>query len=90
MKTLFTLAFLFGVSIRILSPEFHVTRVGDVLIMIAVFGGVLLMGKRMRTRDFRPAPEPIRLGLLSDADSIPPAFDKHGRTPFERVCTNDE
>jgi hypothetical protein len=89
MKTLFTLAFLLGVLIRISSAEYHLTRVGDVLIMIAIFGGLLLMGKRIRVGDFMPAPEPIRLGLRRGPHSVPRAFDEKGRTPFERVQADD-
>jgi hypothetical protein len=89
LKTLFTLAFFLGVLIRILGAEFQITQVGDVLIMIAVFGGLLLMGKRIRVRDFIRASEPLRLGLRSDPQPLPPAFDEKGRTPFERVQADD-
>jgi hypothetical protein len=89
MKVLFTISFLLGVLVRSLSSELHVTQIGNVLIMIAVFGGLLLMGKRMRVKDFRTASEPLRLGLRSDPDSIPLAFDEKGRTPFERVRGTD-
>ena len=54
MKYLFTMAFLLGILIRILSPEYHFTRVGDLLIMIAVFGGLLLYAKRTGPNLFRP------------------------------------
>jgi hypothetical protein len=62
---------------------------GDLLIMIAIFGGLLLVGKRIRVEDFMPAPEPLRLGLRRSPDSIPRAFDEKGRTPFERVQADD-
>jgi len=89
MKLLFTIAFLLGVSIRVLSSEFHLTRVGDVLIVIAVFGGLLLYGKRTGTTMFRPKKESFRLGLNSGSDSMPLGFDEEGRTPFERVRAED-
>jgi hypothetical protein len=89
LKSLFTMAFWLGVLIRISSAEFHVTRVGDVLIMIAIFGGLLLVGKRIRVEDFMPAPEPIKLGLRRGPDPLPRAFDEKGRTPFERVQADD-
>jgi hypothetical protein len=82
MEILFTIAFLLGVLIRSLNSERHITRMGDVLIMIAVFGGLLLMGKRIRMGDFMPAPEPIRLGLRRGPHSVPRAFDEKGRTPL--------
>jgi len=46
MRILFTVAFLLGLLIRISSWEFHLTRVGDLLIMIAVFGSLLLRKKK--------------------------------------------
>jgi hypothetical protein len=89
MKILFTIAFLLGVLIRSLNSDYHMTRMGGVLIMIAVFGGLLLMGKRIRVEDFMPAPEPLRLGLRRGPDPLPRAFDEKGRTPFERVQADD-
>ncbi|HKO99864.1 MAG TPA: permease prefix domain 1-containing protein [Pyrinomonadaceae bacterium] len=83
-KGLFTFAFLLGVLIRSLDHSVAVTRMGDVLIMIAVFGGLLMLGKRVRMRQFWGTQEPVRLGLRSP-DSEPVAFDENGRTPFERV-----
>jgi hypothetical protein len=89
MKILFTIAFLLGVLIRSLNSDYHITRMGGVLIMIAVFGGLLLMGKRIRVGDFMPAPEPLRLGLRRGPDPLPRAFDEKGLTPFERVQADD-
>jgi hypothetical protein len=89
MKLLFTIAFLVGVLIRVLSSEFHLTRVGDLMIMIAVFGGLLLYGKRTGTTMFEPKQKSFRLGLNSGSDSMPLGFDEEGRTPFERVRAED-
>jgi len=85
LKVVFTISFLLGVLIRSLTPELSVTQIGTILIMIGVFGGLMLIGKTIRVRDLTSAPEPLRLGLHSIADSIPLAFDENGRTPFERV-----
>lgn len=84
-KALFIAAFILGVLIRTLDAEVPVTRMGDVLIMIAVFGGLLVTGKSIRTSHLGRSTPPLRLGLRSDSSSIPPAFDEAGRTPFERV-----
>jgi len=85
MKLLYTLVFLTGVLIRCLALGVNITRVGDVLIMIAVAGGLLLLGKRMRGRNLGTGPEAISLGLRAEASFTPVAFDEKGRTPFERV-----
>ena len=85
-KGLFTAAFLSGVFIRSLDQSVPITRMGDVLIMIAVFGGLRLMGKSVRMNYSARSPEPLRLGLLPKApEPEPVAFDENGRTPFERV-----
>ena len=84
-KALFTTAFLLGVLIRSMDQSVSITRVGDVLIMIAVFGGLLMLGKTMRIRSQQTF-EPLGLGLRSaPRPETPVAFDENGRTPFERV-----
>ena len=85
MKTLFTLAFLSGVVIRILSSEFHLMQMGNTMIAIAVLGGLLLYGKRRGSAHFRPERKDFRLGIADGFDSPPVSFDEKGRTPFERV-----
>ncbi|HYJ85870.1 MAG TPA: permease prefix domain 1-containing protein [Pyrinomonadaceae bacterium] len=85
LKILFTISFLIGVLVKSLYSELNITRMGSVLMMIGIFGGLLLVGKTIRMRDYKSAPEPLRLGLHSIADSVPLAFDENGRTPFERV-----
>ncbi|MGH9882481.1 MAG: permease prefix domain 1-containing protein [Pyrinomonadaceae bacterium] len=90
MKTLFTIAFLLGVLLRIFASVSTVTRVGDVLIMIAVFGGLLLYAKRIGTTDFRTERKCIRLGLNDGSESLPLSFDEEGRTPFDRVRADDQ
>ena len=89
LKTLFALAFLLGVLLRVLSSEVHVTQVGNVLMMIAVFGGLLLYGKTSGRTFFGPEGKFLRLGLDQTVDSIPPGVDEQGRTPFERLRSDD-
>ncbi len=89
MRILFTVTFLLGVLIRILSWDFHLTRVGDLLIMIAVFGSLLLYAKRSGPTVFSTARKPFQLGLNKASDSVPLSFDDKGRTPFERVRADD-
>ena len=89
MKILFAVAFCLGVLIRVFSPEYHLTRVGDLLIMIAVSGGLLVFAKRFGATDFRTEGKPLRLGLRDGSESMPVSFDEKGRTPFERVRGDD-
>ena len=85
MKILFAVAFCLGVLIRVFSPEYHLTRVGDLLMMIAVSGGLLVFAKRIGATDFRTEGSPLGLGLRDGSESMPVSFDEKGRTPFERV-----
>jgi hypothetical protein len=85
MKILFTIAFLLGMFIRILNSEVNVVRIGNILMAIAMLGGLLLYGKRMGGAHFRSEKTPLRLGIADGLDSIPIGFDAKGRTPFERV-----
>lgn len=90
-KMLFIASFILGVLIRSLDAGVPVTRMGDVLIMISVFGGLLVTVKNIRTSHLGRSTAPLRLGLNNEfsSSSIPPAFDEAGRTPFERVRTEE-
>ncbi len=89
MKILFTSSFLLGGLVRALSPETHVTQVGNVLMMIGVLGLLLLFGKRVGATAFKRERESIQLGLSEGSDTIPVSFDEKGRTPFDRVRGDD-
>src|SRR5688572_23975497 len=83
MKILFALSFVLGVSIRIISSQVNVMHAGNILMAIGVLGWLLLYARRMA--NFRPEPEPFRLGIAEGFESTPVSFDEKGRTPFERV-----
>ena len=85
MKILFAVTFCLGVLIRVFSPEYHLTRIGDLLMMIGVSGGLLVFAKRIGATDFRTDGKHLRLGLRDGSESMPVSFDEKGRTPFERV-----
>ena len=89
MKILFAIAFCLGVLIRIFSPEYHLTRIGDLLMMIGVSGVMLIFAKRIGATDFGTEGKPLRLGLRDGSESMPVSFDEKGRTPFERVRGDD-
>ena len=85
LKFLFTLAFLLGVLVRVFTSGVPFVRVGDVLMMIGVLGGVLLYLKQSGTVMFAPERESFRLGLSNGSEAQPLSFDEKGRSPFERV-----
>jgi hypothetical protein len=89
MKFVFGFSFVAGVFLRSLALQTNITRVGDVLIMIAVSGALLLIAKQMRARNSGSQSEPLRLGLQPEKQFTPIAFDENGRTPFERARGGD-
>jgi hypothetical protein len=60
-KLLFTMVLVLGVLVRSSSSEFRLVQIGNILIGIAVLGGLLLLGKRIGR--FKPERNAIRLGL---------------------------
>ena len=83
MKILFALAFILGVSLRIISSQVNVMHAADILMAIGVLGWLLLYCRRVTS--FRPEREPLRIGIAEGFESRPVGFDEKGRTPFERV-----
>ena len=77
----FLTSLIVGLIVRVLSPEMHVTRVGDVMMMIGGLGILLVYAKRAGSMVFSKS-NSVRLGLNN---SPPVSFDEQGRTPFERV-----
>jgi hypothetical protein len=89
MKLLFAVTFLLGVIVRVFGSGFTVIRVGDVLMMIGVLGGLLLYLKSTGASWLNPAPETFSLGLDKPGDVMPLSFDEKGRSPFERVRSDN-
>ncbi len=90
MKIVFAVTFLVGVLIRTLTLDFRVTRIGDILMAIAVLGGLLLYGRRLGAIRFNSENESVRLGLTNRTNSTPRSFDEQGKTPFDRVRSDPQ
>src|SRR5262249_3124610 len=52
LKSLAILIFLSGVLVRVFSPEFHVTRVGDILIAVGVLSRLWIYARGLDPRSF--------------------------------------
>ncbi len=89
MKLVFAVIFLVGVLIRTLTLDFRVTRIGHILMAIAILGGLLLYGRRLGAIRFNSENEQVKLGLANGASPIPRSFDEKGQTPFDRVRSDD-
>ena len=86
LNSVFLLSLVVGLFLRVLIPEMHVNRVGDVMMMIGGLGILLVYAKRAGAMVFTAKSKSLRLGL----DNSPPvSFDEQGRTPFDRVRADD-
>jgi hypothetical protein len=90
LKVLFLLLFFAGVFIRVLKTELHVTRLGDVLIMVAVSGQLFLYVRALSPANFLSISKttwPLR--LIDRSQAPVPAYDEKKRTPTERVISGE-
>jgi hypothetical protein len=87
LNSVFLMSLLVGLLLRALIPEMHVNRVGDVMMMIGGLGILLVYAKQAGTSVFSPNKKSLQLGLNSNTP--PPSFDEQGRTPFDRVRSDE-
>ena len=87
LKWFFGFVFVTGVLVRVFSPEYHLTRVGDVLMMVGVLSRLLLYLRGMNPSRFISKPDASTLLDLDDAPIYLAAYDRKKRTPVERVIS---
>lgn len=86
LKSFLILIFLVGVLVRVFGTEFHVTRVGDVLIAVGILGRLWVYVRGLNPSSFLAKPEtssPLMLNDFGQASITP--YDQRKRTPVERV-----
>jgi len=89
LKSFLILVFLVGVLVRIFSTEFHLTRVGDILIAVGVLSRLLLYVHSLTPSSFLSKPETSSpLMLNEDGRASIEAYDQRKRTPVERVISD--
>jgi hypothetical protein len=91
LKVLFVLMFFAGVFVRIFQTELHLTRLGDVLMMVAISGRLFLYVRGLSPASFLSSdrtPWPLR--LIDRSQTPVPAYDEKKRTPTERIIRSDE
>jgi hypothetical protein len=88
LKVFLTLVFLCGVLVRIFGPELSVTRVGDVLIAIAVLGRLFFYVRGLNPSRFTSKDEPSSPLMLNENGLTFTAYDQRRRTPLERVISD--
>ncbi len=89
LKFFLILVFLAGVFVRVFSPELHLTRVGDVLIFIAIMGRLFFYVRGLNPSRFTSKYEPSSPFMLNEnGPRSPKAYDQRRRTPLERVISD--
>jgi hypothetical protein len=86
LKLFLVLVFLLGVFIRIFAPEYHVARVGDVLMAVGILGRLWFYVRGLSPTAFLSKPEvSSSLRLIDDSQTRIETYDLRKRTPVERV-----
>ena len=89
LKSLLILVCLLGVLVRVLGTDFHVTRVGDVLIAVGALGRLLVYLRGLNPSSFLSRPEASSQLMLNEGGQAPiAAYDQRKRTPVERVISD--
>jgi hypothetical protein len=85
LKWLFGFLFVTGVLVRVFAVEYHVTRVGDILMALGVLSRLLLYLRVMNP--FVSKPDDSVLIKLNESPISSAAYDQRKRTPVERVIS---
>jgi hypothetical protein len=89
LKSLLVMIVLTGVLVRVLGTEFHVTRLGDVLIAVGILGRLLVYVRGLNPSSFLSRPEtssPLKLNEHGRQSIV--AYDQRMRTPVERIISD--
>jgi len=88
LKWFFACVFLFGIFVRLFSTDYHVTRIGDLLMEVGALGRLLLyLRGKSPSKHLKDDDEPALLKLDISPLSLA-AYDQRGRTPVERVISS--
>jgi hypothetical protein len=91
LKFLLVLVFLIGIFVRIVGTEYHVTRMGTVLIMIGLLGRLLLYVRGLNPSRFFSKPDASSRLILSEHGHVTvAAYDQNGQTPLERLISDKQ
>jgi len=87
LKSFLILVFLAGVLLRVLGIEYHVSRIGDILIVVGLLGRLLLYVRGLSRARFFTEPDASSQLILSERGQVVAGFDQNGRTPVERLIS---
>ena len=89
LKSLLVLVFLIGIFVRIMGTEYHVTRMGTVLMMLGLLGRLLLYVRGLNPSRFSSTPDASSQLILSEHGQMTvAAYDQSGHTPLERLISD--
>jgi hypothetical protein len=88
LKWFLGFVFVAGVLLRVFSTEFHLTRVGDILMEIGVLGRLLLyLRGATRSKYLQESDDSSPLKLSGSRLPLD-TYDQNGRTPVERILSS--
>ena len=87
LKWFFGFVFVTGVLVRIFGTDYHVTRVGDLLMWVGVLSRLLLYVRGMNRTKYVSKPDDAASIKLNDSAISLAAYDRSKRTPVERVIS---
>ena len=87
LKLFLLLVFLAGVLVRVFSPEYHLTRVGTVLMAVGFLGRLWLYVRGLNPSRFLSEAIDSSPLKLNDSPMSFTAYDQRKRTPVERVIS---
>jgi hypothetical protein len=87
LKWFLGFVFVTGVLVRVFSPEFHITRVGNILMAVGALSRLLLYLRGMNPASYVSQPDDSTLIKLNDSAMSLTAYDRRKRTPVERVIS---
>ena len=88
LKSFLLLVFFTGVFVRIFSPEYHLTRVGDILMAVGVLGRLWFYVRFLNPSRFLSEATDSSPLKLNDPQTSFTAYDQRLRTPVERVISS--
>ena len=86
-KSFLLLVFFAGVLVRVFSPEYHLTRVGNVLMAVSVLSRLWLYVRGLNPSRFLSEANDSSPLKLNDSQMSFTAYDQRERTPVERVIS---
>lgn len=86
LKVFLILVFVTGLFIRILAPEYHMTRVGNILMFVGILGRLWFYVRELAPSTFLSKSQiSSPLMLIDRSPTTIAAYDQKWHTPVERV-----